>query len=107
MIESIKRSGWDPIPRDGVVGVTGNVLLIREGLLIAHLKFEEHATIDEHSAPYEIDVICLAGRGHMSIGNQRFEFKQDERAVWPRGIDHRLWTEDTTMETLMVERYES
>ncbi len=43
----------------------------------------------------------------MSIGNQRFEFKQDERAVWPRGIDHRLWTEDTTMETLMVERYES
>ena len=29
--------------------------------------------------------------------------REEQQARWPKGIPHRLWTEGTTMTTLMVE----
>lgn len=104
MIEHMPRPHWEPLPRQGVVGVTGRVILKRDGIVIANLRFAANATIDEHAAPFEIDVICVAGEGFVSIGNESSSFRAGDRVVWPAGVNHRLWTQETEMETVMVER---
>jgi quercetin dioxygenase-like cupin family protein len=104
IVEQIPRAHWTALPREGTVGVTARVLLKRAGIAIANLRFSVHATIDEHPAPFEIDVICLAGEGFVSVGGESSAFRAGDRVVWPAGINHRLWTEGFEMETLMVER---
>lgn len=104
MIEKMPRANWEPLPRPGTVGVTCRVLLKRAGIGIANLRFSPNATIDEHSAPFEIDVICVAGAGFVSVGEHSSTFQAGQRIVWPPGVNHRLWTEDAEMETMMVER---
>jgi quercetin dioxygenase-like cupin family protein len=104
MIEQMPRPNWEPLPRQGTVGVTGRVLLKRAGIAIANLRFSLNATIDEHKAPYDIEVICVAGQGFVSVGDHSLPFHAGERIVWPAGINHRLWTERAEMETLMIER---
>lgn len=104
MVEAVPQPEWQPLPREGVVGVLFRVLLSRRGTVIANLQFAAHATIDEHSAPFEIDVICLAGEGFVSVGADATPFRCGELVTWPPCVNHRLWTEGRTMETLMVER---
>jgi quercetin dioxygenase-like cupin family protein len=104
MIEQMPRPNWQPLPRDGTAGVTFRVLLNRAGIAIATLRLATNATIDEHSASFDIDVICVNGEGFVSVGGESSPFRAGERVVWPAGVNHRLWTEGTTMETLMVER---
>jgi len=104
MIEQMPRSHWQPLTRPGTVGVTGRVVLNRAGIAIANLRFAPNATIDEHSAAFEVDVICLDGEGFVSVGDKSSAFRAAERVVWPAGVNHRLWTQDVAMETLMVER---
>ena len=95
---------WEAVPRAGCVNVAGKVLLLREGLGIAMLKFEPHGTIDEHAAPHEIDVVCLEGAGYISIDERAWAFTAGLTLSWPAGRLHRLWTGDQGMVTLMVER---
>ena len=104
MIEQMPRPNWQPLPRDGTVGVTGRVLLNRADIVIANLKFASAATIDEHAASFDVDVICLDGEGFVSIGGESSPFRAGERVVWPAGVMHCLWTRGSAMETLMVER---
>lgn len=104
MIESQPRPDWNPIPRKGVVGVEGRVLLGRDGILIANLRFSPNATIDKHSAAHDIDVICISGSGFTLVGDQVSPFHVGQTVHWPRQLDHCLWTEEFGMETLMVER---
>jgi quercetin dioxygenase-like cupin family protein len=104
MIEHMPRAQWEPLARRGTFGVTGRVILKRAGIVIANLRFSANATIDEHSAPFEIDVICVAGEGFVSVGNESSHFRAGDRVVWPAGVNHRLWTQGTEMETVMVER---
>lgn len=105
MIESQPSPEWSLLPREGCRGVKGRVLLGRDGLLIANLQFDAHATIDRHSAPHDIDVICVAGSGFMSVGDDVSPIQAGETVRWPGHVDHCLWTEDAAMETLMVERH--
>lgn len=104
LIERMPRAEWQPLLRHGTAGVTGRVMLNRAGIAVASLSFAPGATIDEHSAPFEIDVVCVAGQGFVSVGDESSPFRAGERVVWPASIDHRLWTTGDAMETLMVER---
>lgn len=104
MIESQPRPNWATLPREGCVGIEYRVLLASDGIVIANLRFAEDATIDEHSAVIEIDVICIAGKGFTSVGNETFAIEAGQTIRWSKDIDHCLWTEKTTMETLMIER---
>lgn len=38
----------------------------------AMLRFALYATIDEHDAPIDIDVLCLSGTGWVSVGADTF-----------------------------------
>lgn len=104
MIEHMPRPQWEPVPRQGTVGVMRRVLLKRAGIAIASLRFSRDASIDEHSAPVDVDVICISGEGFVSVGKEVSPFRAGERVVWPAGVNHRLWTQHSQMETLMVER---
>jgi quercetin dioxygenase-like cupin family protein len=74
------------------------------GLALALLKFGRDATIDEHAGTSHADVFCLEGQGFVSLGMESSPIASGQRVVWPPGVEHRLWTEDTEMVTLMVER---
>lgn len=106
-MEGESKSAWKPLPREGSVGVEFRVLLQRKGLVLANLRFAEHSTIDEHSAAFDIDVICLAGNGYVAVDGKAVPFSCGELITWPAGVNHRLWTEGTQMETLMVEHHET
>jgi quercetin dioxygenase-like cupin family protein len=62
------------------------------------------STTDEHDAPHEIEVLCLEGNGFVSLEGNAAPIGAGEAVRWPAGHPHRLWTEGSTMVTLMVER---
>lgn len=102
--QPVPRPDWSPLPRPGCINVDGRVLLVRDGLLLAMLRFAPEATIDEHAASHEIDVICLEGEGFASVEDRVNSFAAGQWLTWPAGRVHRLWTADRGMITLMVER---
>jgi quercetin dioxygenase-like cupin family protein len=103
-IARVPRPEWSPLPGEGVVGVEGKVLVREEDFFIAVLRFPPHATIQEHPGPNDTLVVCIEGEGFTSVGGETAALHESERAFWPARIPHRLWTEETTMTTLMVER---
>ena len=105
MVESFLRGDWSPVPREGCIGVEGRVLGRSGPVFLALLRFAESATIDEHSATFDIDVFCLEGGGLASIDGAPYALQAGERMRWPAGTMHRLWTEGSTMVTLMVEHH--
>jgi quercetin dioxygenase-like cupin family protein len=109
-VRPIPRPGWDPLPGEGAVGVVGRVL-VREGpnlsnpdLLVAELRFSEHATIEPHPGKRDAIVVCIAGAGFTSVGDETVPLREGQQVRWPSGIVHGLWTEGSTMATLMVEQ---
>ena len=98
------RPDWEPVPYEGVVGVEGRVLIREDAFFLAQLRFGEHATIHEHPGPNDTIVVCLEGEGYTSVAGETSRLREGEQARWPKGVPHRLWTEGSTMTTLMVER---
>jgi quercetin dioxygenase-like cupin family protein len=86
------------------MGVEGRVLHRDDDVFLAMLRFGRGATIDEHAGDTATVVICLEGEGFTSVGGETAALRAGERALWPRGVPHRLWTIDSTMVTLMLER---
>jgi quercetin dioxygenase-like cupin family protein len=84
--------------------VDGKVLLRESDFFVAMLRFAPNATIHEHPGPDDTHVVCLEGEGWTSVAGERAPICAGERTFWPRDVPHRLWTEGTTMTTLMVER---
>lgn len=102
----VPRPEWARVPDPDAHGVESKELLDQDDVFLALLRFAENATIHEHAAPHEITAICLEGRGFTSVGGESAPLRAGERVVWPMNAPHRLWTEDSTMVTLMVERIE-
>jgi quercetin dioxygenase-like cupin family protein len=102
-VHPIPRPEWSPVPRHGCHNVEARVLLKLPTLMVVQLRFAPHGTIDEHSAPWEIDVICLEGQGTTTVDGVAEPIRAGEAIRWPAAKLHRLFTEDTPMVTLMVE----
>lgn len=103
-LEAFRRPEWSPLPYDGCVGVDGKVIVVEDGLQLSILRFGEHATIHEHPGPTDTLVACLEGRGFTSVGGEAAPIEAGQIVRWPTGVQHRLWTEGSTMTTLMVEQ---
>jgi quercetin dioxygenase-like cupin family protein len=103
-VARVPHPEWEPLPGEGHVGVEGRVLIREADFFIATLRFAPGASIREHPGPNDTLVVCLDGEGFTAVGEERAQLHASERAFWPAGIPHRLWTEDSTMTTLMVER---
>jgi quercetin dioxygenase-like cupin family protein len=102
-IEPFARPDWSPLPDEGCVGVEGKVLVRSGDFFIAMLRFERNATIHEHPGPTETIVICIEGGGFTAVGGESAPIREGETVRWPKDVPHRLWTDDSTMRTLMVE----
>jgi quercetin dioxygenase-like cupin family protein len=89
---------------EGCVNVEGRVLFFDETLGLALLRFGEHGTIHEHPGPNNTVVSCLEGSGFTSVGGETAPIESGQIVHWPAEVPHRLWTEDSTMTTLMCER---
>ena len=104
-ISSWKRPDWEPLPHHGCVNVDGKVIFWDDKTLgVAVLRFAEHGTIHEHPGENNTLVACLEGSGFTSVGDETAQLAAGQLVMWPNGVNHRLWTEDSTMVTLMVER---
>lgn len=103
-IKPIPKAAWEPLPAAGCVGVE-HVVLMRQPQVIVLLKFTTNATINEHAAPLAVDVICMEGAGMISVDGEEAAINAGETVHWPANVDHRLWTTDGEMVTLMVEHY--
>jgi quercetin dioxygenase-like cupin family protein len=104
-VESFKRPDWEPVPYEGVVNVEGRVLgVFDDALGLALLRFGEHGHIHPHAGPNDTIVSCLEGHGFTSVGGETAAIQSGQIVFWPAGIEHGLWTEDSTMTTLMCER---
>lgn len=102
-VQPFHRPEWEPLPHEGCRGVDHKVLVAHLNFALALLRFGEHATIHEHPAGWPIDVYCLEGSGKFSLDGQAASISAGQCVRWPPNVSHRLWTEDTTMTTLMVE----
>lgn len=103
-IRPFPRLGWDPLPHEGSVGVVGRVVVREDEFFVAQLRFSEHATIHEHPGEHDTIVVCLEGEGFTSVAGELAPLREGQQARWPKGVAHRLWTEDSTMTTLMIEQ---
>ncbi len=104
-IRPFPRVGWDPLPGDGVVGVTGRVLVREETFFVAQLRFTEHATIHPHAGERDTIVVCIEGEGLTSVADETVSLREGQQVRWPKDIVHGLWTEGSTMSTLMIEHF--
>ncbi len=102
-ITPFQNTDWRPLPHPGCANVEARPLLRTERVALAQLRFGPHGTIHEHPAPIEIDVLCLKGSGFTSVDGEAAPIAAGQKVRWPLGRPHRLWTEDDTMLTLMVE----
>jgi quercetin dioxygenase-like cupin family protein len=106
-VRPFRRPEWSPLPFEGCVGVVGKVLVREKDFFVAMLRFEPGGTIHEHPGENETIVVCIEGRGFTSVGGEQAPISAGEQARWPKDVPHRLWTEGSSMVTLMVERTES
>ena len=103
-LEDSPRPEWSPLPFEGCVGVEGRVLVNEPTFFFSMLRFDANGTIHEHPGPNDTYVACLEGEGWTSVGDEQARIRAGQFVFWPRDVSHRLWTEDTTMTTLMYER---
>jgi quercetin dioxygenase-like cupin family protein len=102
-IRPFPRPEWSPLPYDGCVGVEGKVLVREEDFFVAMLRFTEHATVHEHPGIADTIVVCIDGSGFTSVAGETATLQEGQQVRWPKGVTHRLWTDATTMVTLMIE----
>jgi quercetin dioxygenase-like cupin family protein len=100
---AVPRWSWAGLPHEGCRGVEARVLARLPGTSLAQLRFEPGATIHEHASEIDIHVVCLEGSGFVSVGEDCSTLEAGEAVIWRSGERHRLWTEGSTMLTLMVE----
>ena len=103
-IRPFPRPSWDPLPNS--TGIVGRVVVHEDDFFVAHLRFSEHAAIEPHPGPRDTIVVCLEGDGYTSVGGDTAPLREGQQVRWPRGVVHELWTEDSTMTTLMIEHFE-
>jgi quercetin dioxygenase-like cupin family protein len=103
-IRPFPRLGWDPLPQ--ARGVVGRVLVREDDFFVAQLRFSDHATVHEHPGDNDAIVVCIEGEGFTSVAGETAALSEGQQVRWPQGIPHRLWTEGSTMTTLMIERHD-
>ncbi len=79
------------------------VCLVDKRSVVAMLRLGTHANTDIHPAPYDIHVLCIDGCGFAMCGGEVTELKSVESVLWPKGEAHNIYTENSTMSTIMVE----
>ena len=103
-VRPFPRLGWDPLPNS--TGIVGRVLVHEDDVFfVAQLRFSANAAIAEHPGPRDAIVVCIEGEGFTSVAGETVRLSEGQQVRWPRDVVHGLWTEDSTMTTLMIEHF--
>ena len=105
-VQPFVKPEWSTLGAPGAKDVEVRVLWHDDGLLLAQLRFDEHANIHEHAGANDAYVSCLEGAGFTKVGDEVEPIEAGQRVFWPKGVVHGLWTDGAPMVTLMCERYE-
>ncbi len=97
------RPEWSPLPADKGTNTDGRVLLVDRRAVVADLRLAPNAATDIHAAPYDIHMICLAGSGFTMCDGETQPICAGQTVLWPEGLVHNVSTEDSSMETIMLE----
>ena len=84
----------------------GMPLVADAPLRVEAMYFEPHGQLDEHSAPFPILFIVIAGRGMLRIGGPSGETREiqgGDAVIWPENSDHMVWTEDEPLQAIVVQ----
>ncbi len=81
------------------------MLVREETFFVAQLRFAEHATIHPHAGERDTIVVCIEGEGLTSVADETVSLREGQQVRWPKDIVHGLWTEGSTMSTLMIEHF--
>ncbi len=103
-VRPFARPEWSALPYEGCVGVEGKVLVREEDFFVAMLRFAPNGTIHEHPGPNDTIVVCLEGEGWTSVAGVEADVRAGQQIRWPKDVPHRLWTVESPMVTLMIER---
>lgn len=101
------NSTWLPEERRAAFAkrVGGLPILLNCPTQIEAMYFEPRASIDEHSAPNPIIFVVIGGAGFVRIGGPDGEtraIQAGDAVLWPAGLDHTVWTENTQMLAIVV-----
>jgi quercetin dioxygenase-like cupin family protein len=69
------------------------------------MYFDPHAHIHDHSADHPIVFMVIAGSGTVRLGGPDGEMRRlsaGEAVLWPPHENHTVWTEEETMEAIVV-----
>jgi quercetin dioxygenase-like cupin family protein len=102
-IKPFPRPDWRTLTNDNAVNVETKVLLVNRRAMVAMLKFDKNGSFDAHEAAYDIHVMCQEGSGFVLVEGETAELQAGQSVLWPRDTLHQLWTEDSSMITLMIE----
>jgi len=87
----------------GTHGVDGQTIHADERGVIAELAFRPNSAMAPHSNPNLTYFVVIEGGGFVQVGDERARVAAGEAIVWPPGVVHAAWTEQTPMRALVVE----
>jgi quercetin dioxygenase-like cupin family protein len=86
--------------------MNGLPILLNQPTLVVAMYIDPHGSIDEHCASVPILFLVMRGRGFVRIGGPDGETREvsaGDAVLWPVGQDHTAWTEDETLEAIVIE----
>ncbi len=84
----------------------GLPILLNRPLTVVAMYLEPHGSMDEHSADQPILFLVTKGRGFVRVGGPGGETRPvsaGDAILWPTGLDHTVWTEDESLEAIVID----
>ncbi|MEQ8691121.1 MAG: hypothetical protein RIC89_09850 [Pseudomonadales bacterium] len=101
--DSFPKPDWHVLSKEGCTGVEARVCLVDQRAVVAMLRLGEKSNTDIHPAPYDIHVLCIEGSGFAMCDGVVIAIASGESVLWPKGKEHNIYTEGSSMTTIMVE----
>ena len=86
--------------------MNGLPILLNRPMYVNAMYFEPHGHMEEHSADVPILFIVIQGKGFVRIGGpdgETQEITAGDVVLWPAGLDHMVWTEDESLEAIVID----
>jgi quercetin dioxygenase-like cupin family protein len=87
----------------GSRNLQGQVIHSGPAGVIAELAFGRQASIEPHSNPNTTWFVVIEGGGYVLVGEEQARVAAGEAVLWPAGIVHGAWTDQSPMRAIVVE----
>jgi quercetin dioxygenase-like cupin family protein len=87
----------------GTVGMTGQVIHSDGRGHVAELAFGRAARIPPHENPNTTWFCVIEGGGFVQVGDEIQRVAAGQAVLWPAGVIHGAWTEQTEMRVFVIE----